>query len=109
MSSNSLNKAILAAVEEGLSTLGDSPKQAIFYHLESCFKIKKEEIPLNLTDFGKALERLFGAGAPYLENLIVQRLHEKLGLTGENKQNCSLEECMRKIKKELKPQRKLAR
>jgi hypothetical protein len=42
---------MLAAIEEGLSSLGDSPKDAIFYHLESSFQLKKEDIPSNLTEF----------------------------------------------------------
>lgn len=80
MPQKNFSKILLSAVEESLSSLGDSPKQAILFHLESSFKIKKEEIPTNLTEFTKALERIFGPGASYLEKLIVKRLCEKMGL-----------------------------
>jgi len=81
---NNFSKILLRAVEEGLSSLGDSPKQAIFFHLEASFKIKKEHIPANLTEFARALERIFGPGASYLEKLIVKRLYEKLDLEFED-------------------------
>ncbi|MEM1563623.1 MAG: hypothetical protein QW161_02990 [Candidatus Bathyarchaeia archaeon] len=76
-------KTFLEAVEEGLSTLGDSPKQAILFHLENTFKIKLEEIPKNLTEFQKALEKIFGPGASYLERVILKRLYEKFHLDFE--------------------------
>ena len=82
-----LRKILLEAVEEGLSSLGDSPKQAIFFHLETSFEISKDNIPTNLTEFSKALEKIFGPGALYLEKLIVKRLYEKLGLEFEEVKN----------------------
>jgi hypothetical protein len=74
------NKVLLDAIEGGLSSLGDSPREAIFYHLETSFQLKKENIPLNLTEFQQALERIFGPGAPYLEKIIIRSLYERLGL-----------------------------
>jgi len=84
---NNLRKILLEAVEEGLSSLGDSPKQAIFFHLETPFEIGNDNIPANLTDFSKALEKIFGAGAVYLEKLIAKRLYEKLGLEFQEAEN----------------------
>ncbi|MBS7615610.1 hypothetical protein KEJ45_00190 [Candidatus Bathyarchaeota archaeon] len=73
-------KTLLEAIQEGLSSLGDSPKQAILFHLENTFKIKLEEIPTKPAQFQKALETLFGPGAPYLEQLILEKLYNKLDL-----------------------------
>jgi hypothetical protein len=87
LSPRNFQKTLLTAVEEGLSTLGDSSKQAILFHLENSFKIKREEIPTNLTEFKKALEKIFGPGAPYIEKLILKRLHDKLNLEFENSEN----------------------
>lgn len=87
MPQNNLRKILLEAVEEGLSSLGDSPKQAIFFHLEASFEISKDNIPANLTDFSKALEKIFGPGAVYLEKLIAKRLYEKLGLEFQEAEN----------------------
>jgi len=98
---NHFSKILLSAVEESLSSLGDSPKQAILFHLESSFKIKKEKIPANLTEFAKALEGIFGPGASYLEKLIVKRLHEKLGLRFEDTASLNFLECVENVKKRL--------
>jgi hypothetical protein len=96
---NSFSEILLAAVEESLSSLGNSPKQAILFHLEASFKIKKEHIPENITEFAKALEKIFGPGALYLEKLIVKRLYEKLGLEFENVESRDFLECVNRVKK----------
>ena len=100
MSQNNFNKIILAAVEDGLSSLGDSPKQVIIFHLETSFHIKKEQIPENLTEFTKALEGIFGPGASYLEKLILKHLYGKLSLKFEEKSGNFLE-CVDDVKKRL--------
>jgi len=87
LSQRNFSKLLLSAVEEGLSSLGDSPRQAIFFHLETSFNVKKEHIPSNLTEFTKALEGIFGFGAPYLEKLIIKHLYEKLGLEFADEEN----------------------
>ena len=88
------NKILLSAVDEGLCLLGDSPKQAVLFHLESSFQMKEENIPGNLTEFKKALEGIFGPGAVYLEKAIVRRLNEKLGLNLEEGKNKDFLECV---------------
>jgi hypothetical protein len=98
---NNFSKVLLAAVEEGLSSLGDSPKQAILFHLESSFMIKKEEIPTSLTEFTRALEGIFGPGASYLEKLIARRLYEKLGLEFANGECWDFMRCVDSVKKHL--------
>jgi hypothetical protein len=95
------SEMLLAAVDESLSSLGDSPKQAILFHLEASFKIKKEHIPENITEFARALEKIFGPGALYLENLIVKRLCEKLGLEFENVESSGFLECVNNVKRRL--------
>jgi hypothetical protein len=84
---NDFDKILLSAVGEGLCLLGDSSKQAIIFHLETYFQLKEENIPFNLTEFKKALEGIFGSGATYLEEIIVKRLHEKLGLRFQEARN----------------------
>ena len=72
-------KLMLEAIDEGLSSLGESSRQAIYFHLEKTFDIKKEEIPDRVSAFSQAIENIFGAGAACLEILIMQRLYEKVG------------------------------
>jgi hypothetical protein len=98
---NNFREILLAAVEESLSSLGDSPKRAILFHLECSFKIKKERIPENITEFTKALENIFGPGAVYLEKLIAKRLHEKLGLEFEDEEKWNFLEQVNDVKKRL--------
>ncbi|MEM3697133.1 MAG: hypothetical protein QXQ94_06500 [Candidatus Bathyarchaeia archaeon] len=70
---------LLEAVDEALASLGDSARQAIYYHLEDKFKITKKEIPNRLKDFTDGLEKIFGLGARFIEILIMKKLYEKIG------------------------------
>lgn len=90
LSLEKFNRVLLDAIEGGLSSLGDSPKNAIFYHLETSFHLKKEDIPLNLLEFQQALDKVFGPGAPYLEKLIIRRLCERLGIDFEEPEHVDL-------------------
>ncbi|MCS7124757.1 MAG: hypothetical protein NZ932_05030 [Candidatus Bathyarchaeota archaeon] len=83
MTPEDFQKTILEAVDEGLSSLGESPKQAILFHLENTFKVRRDEIPKNLAEFKRALEKIFGPGTLYLERLILEKLREKLDLKFE--------------------------
>jgi hypothetical protein len=71
-------KLLLEAIDEGLSTLGESSKQAIYFHLDKSFNIKKTEIPNKVEPFEQALKRIFGIGADFIETLIIKRLTEKV-------------------------------
>lgn len=99
MPQNNFSRLFLAAVDESLSSLGDSPKQAILFHLENSFNIKHENIPSNPTEFSRALEEIFGPGATYLEKLIAKRLHEKLGLAFEEAESLSFPEFVASVRK----------
>jgi len=74
-----LETFLLEAVDETLSSLGDSAKQAIYFHLEKSFKIKKLEIPNKIEEFALAIEKIFGDGAKLLEIQTMKRLHQKVG------------------------------
>lgn len=77
--SGNYEQLVLQAVDEALSSLGDSPKQAIYFHLEEAFKISKHDIPYKIEEFVDALEKTFGFGAKLLEIQILKHLHEKVG------------------------------
>jgi hypothetical protein len=70
---------LLEAVDESLSSLGDSAKQSIYFHIEKNFKIAKNDIPHRFKEFADGLEKIFGAGAKFIEILIMKNLHEKIG------------------------------
>lgn len=96
-----LRKILLEAIEEGISSLGDSPKQAVFFHLETAFKIEKEKIPVKLAEFVEALEKIFGPGASYLEKLIVRSLYGKLELEFREVKNWDFLEYVDNVRRHL--------
>ncbi len=72
-------KLLLEAIDEGLSSLGDSSKYAIYFHLKKAFNVSRRDIPYKIEEFADAIEKIFGLGAKPLEILIMQRLYEKVG------------------------------
>ena len=97
MLNNNQRKILSEAIEEAISSFGDSPKQAIFFHLETSFALSKNKIPGNLPKFRKALEEIFGPGTCYLEKLIAKHLYEKLGLEFKELENWDLLEYVSKV------------
>jgi hypothetical protein len=77
MPNDEFEKFLVEAIDESLSSLGESPKQAILFHLENTFKIKKQDISNNIDGFDDALKKTFGPGANFLETLILKKLGEK--------------------------------
>ena len=72
-------KLLLESIDESLSSLGDSAKQSIYFHIEHRFHIKKNDIPSHIDQFANGLEKIFGLGARFLEIIIMKKLHEKIG------------------------------
>ena len=65
----------MEAIDEALSSLGESVKQSIYFHIENKF-VARNEIPENIEDFQGGLEKIFGAGAQFIEILIMKNLDE---------------------------------
>lgn len=68
---------IQKSVDEIFSSFGRSCKQAIYFELEKAFNIKKQEISHKTEDFAKAIEKIFGPSAKFVELRIIKKLHEK--------------------------------
>lgn len=73
------------AIDEALLALGNSPRDAIYYHLEKKFNVKRENIHEQIEEFTRALESIFGPGAKYILNLAVKKLCLKLNLPDEKR------------------------
>jgi len=71
-------KFLIEAVDNVFSSLGDSCKQAIYFHLKDCYNISKHEIPYRIEDFADALEKIFGPGAKLIEVEIMRALFAKV-------------------------------
>lgn len=80
MTAKSFEEILLEAIDEALASLGDSAKQSIYYHLKEKFKIQRREIPNRVEDFAEGLEKIFGAGARFLEILIMKKLYDRIGM-----------------------------
>ena len=72
-------EVLMAAIDEGLSLLGESSKQAVYFHLEKTFKMNRVDIPYRIEEFADAIEKIFGTGAKILEIQIMKSLFKKLG------------------------------
>jgi hypothetical protein len=101
LSADNFDRVLIDAICEGLSSLGNSPREAIFRNLEVSFQIEKEQIPLNLVEFRKALETIFGPGTPYLERIIVNRLCKKLGLNIGDLETNNFVVCVEDLRRQL--------
>ncbi|GAH09178.1 unnamed protein product, partial [marine sediment metagenome] len=53
-------EVLLEAIDEGLSMLGESGKQAIYLHLGKSLKMNRQDIPYRIEEFADAIEKLFG-------------------------------------------------
>jgi len=91
------------AVDEGLFSLGESAKQAIYYYLEKGFNLDKQEIPYRVKDFATAIEKFFGVGANVLEALILKQLYEKVGQNFklDVSANFNFTECVAAVKQSI--------
>ena len=74
MPNGEFEKLLVEAIDESFSSLGESPKQAIPFHLENTFKIKKQNIPNRIDSFGNAFKKMLEPEADFLEALIVKKL-----------------------------------
>ncbi|MCS7124758.1 MAG: hypothetical protein NZ932_05035 [Candidatus Bathyarchaeota archaeon] len=79
MARKTFDELLLEAVDEALSSLGESAKQSIYFHLQDKFKISRDEIPKRIKEFSEGLERIFGVGARFLEIMIMKRLYAQIG------------------------------
>ena len=79
MPKKSFEGLLLKAIDEGLSSLGESPKRVVYFYIEKKFNVKKREIPYKIEEFVDALEKIFGLGAKFLQILIIKQLCEKVG------------------------------
>lgn len=61
------NKVLLETLDEVLDMLGTSVKEALYFHLEKTFAIKKEIICENPDKLSDGLEGIFGQGAKVIE------------------------------------------
>ena len=72
------DELFLQAVDEAFLILGEQNKQLIYNYLEKSHGISKEAIPINMQQFGEAIEGVFGEPARLIEIEIMRALHRKV-------------------------------
>ena len=72
---------LLEAIDEALSTLGESIKKSVYFHLEVTYKMKRAEIPNEIVRFSDSLDKMFGTGARFIEILVIKRFYPKIQVT----------------------------
>jgi len=89
------------AVDEGLASLGQSAKQAMYYYLETVSNLNKQEIPYKVKDFAAAIEKFFGLGSNFLEIIILKQLYEKVGepLDLPSSEDLNFSKCVEHVRK----------
>ena len=75
------NEALLEAVDYAFSSLGESCRRALYFHLETTFRLPRRQIPERPEEFDEALKTIFKRGAAFLEKLILRKLREMLGVS----------------------------
>jgi len=77
--STAFDKLLLQVIDETLNSLGKSVGQSIYFHIENTLSVARTEIPQNLKKFQEGLEKIFGAGAQFIEVLIMKNLYIRTG------------------------------
>jgi hypothetical protein len=88
---NDFNELLFSVIDESLGSLGESVKQAIYFHIENESRINRKQIPENLHAFQKGLEKIFGVGAQFIEVQIMKNLHTISGNSLKVKKRSELE------------------
>ena len=97
MSRERFNKILLEAVDFAFDSLGESCNQALYFHLETSFHVRREEIPNKIRFFDRALKLIFKSGSVFLEKLILKKMCEELNVEFEEKEAFDYVEAIAKI------------
>ena len=68
-------RLLTKAVDNAFSSLFNSHKQNLYYHLSRCYNINKQDIPYTIDGFVDALQEIFGPSAKLIEIEIMKTLH----------------------------------
>jgi hypothetical protein len=72
---------LLDCVDEGLSVLGNEPKQAVYQYLATIHSLDREQIPEKVEEFSTGLRKALGSASRVIERLILKKLFQRIGST----------------------------
>ncbi len=79
MSTQPFEQLLLECVDEGLSVLGNEPRQALYQYLLTMCSLPREEIPGRIADFAAGLRKSLGGASKVMERMILRKLFQKTG------------------------------
>jgi hypothetical protein len=88
-----------SAVDKAMLLLGESGKQATYYHIEKTFRLKRNTWHKNPEDFAEAVEQIFGLGAQLLLKAMAKELYADLGLKLQETKQTSFAYLVRKAER----------
>jgi predicted CopG family antitoxin len=77
----SFSEVLLDCVDEGLSVLGNEPRQAIYQYLSTIHSLDREQIPDKVDEFAAGLKKALGSASRVIERLILKKLFQRIGST----------------------------
>lgn len=75
----SFSELLLECIDEGLSVLGNEPKQAVYHYLSSIHGLDREQIPEKVDGFSAGMRKALGSASKVIERLILKKLFQRLG------------------------------
>ena len=94
------------AVDEGLSVLGQSPKDTIYGFLQQDYGMKKDDIPQRFQEFSSILMENVGPSGGHVLEFIIERFYSKLDRQAPK--SPSLGEAITNVQKILKKEQNLS-
>lgn len=70
---------LLECIDEGLSVLGNEPRQALYQYLLTICSLPRDEIPGRVADFAAGLKKSLGGASRVIERIILRKLFQKTG------------------------------
>lgn len=77
--SQPFEQLLLECIDEGLSVLGNEPRQALYQYLLTICSLPREEIPTRVSDFVAGLRKSLGGASKVMERMILRKLLQKTG------------------------------
>ena len=74
-------QVLLDCVDDGLSVLGNEPKQAVYQYLSTIQSLDREQIPDKVEEFSTGLRKALGSASRVIERLILKKLFQRIGST----------------------------
>ena len=75
----SFSELLLECIDEGLSVLGNEPKQAVYQYFSSIHGLDREQIPEKVDEFSAGMRKALGSASKVIERLILKKLFQRLG------------------------------